>query len=93
MVVVGIQEKSGNYNGNDYHNYLLHCLKDDDNALGQISEVLKVKVSKTKEVFGKTMELEDLDDLIGTEIRAYYDRYGQVSEIRIFEKSDTAAEK
>jgi len=91
MTVVGIQEKKGEYNGNAYHNYLIHCLKDDDNALGQISEVLKVKVAKVKEIFGKPMGLEDLDSIIGEDIRCYYDKFGSPSEIRVVEKSDTAA--
>ena len=91
MVVVGIQEKKGEYNGITYHNYLIHCLKDDDNALGQISEVIKVKVSKVKEIFGRAMEYSDLDDLIGEEIRCYYDRHGNASEIRVVEKSESAA--
>ena len=88
MTVVGIQEKSGEYNGTKYHNYLIHCLKDDDSALGQISEVLKVKVPKVKEIFGKSMDYDDLNDLIGEEIRCYYDKFGSPSEIRVVEKSE-----
>lgn len=85
MTVVGIQEKKGNYQGNDYHNYLIHCLKDDGDALGQVTEVLKVKVAKSKEVFGKTVDITDLDELIGKDIRCHYDRYGAVSEILVTE--------
>lgn len=92
MVVVGIQEKKGEYNGNAYHNYLIHCLKDDDNALGQISEVIKVKRSNSKEIFGRKMDYSDLDDLIGEEIRCHYDRYGNASEILVVDKPETAAD-
>lgn len=91
MKVVGIAEKKGEYQGTAYHNYMIHCLKDDDEALGQISEVLKVKVAKVKEVFGRPMEYYDLDDLIGAEIRCYYDKFGAPSEIRVVEKSDSAS--
>lgn len=83
MQVVGIQEKKGNYNGVAYHNYLIHCLKDDGESLGQISEVVKVKASKSKEVFGKTVDITDLDDFIGKEIRCYYDKFGSATEIRV----------
>lgn len=83
MKVVGIQEKSGNYQGSDYHNYLLHCLKDDDNALGQVSEIIKIKFANVKEVFGKPMSLDDFNGLIGQEIRCYYNRFGQATEIRV----------
>ena len=83
MKVVGIQEKKGNYQGTDYHNYLIHCLKDDEEALGQISEVVKVKYAKAKEVFGRVMSAHDLNELIGKEIRCYYDRYGAATEIRV----------
>lgn len=90
MTVVGIQEKKGEYNGNAYHNYLIHCLKDDDNALGQVSEIVKVKFASVKEVFGKPMSLPELDSLIGEDIRCYYDKFGNATEIRVVEKSEPA---
>lgn len=90
MTVVGIQEKKGEYNGNAYHNYLLHCLKVDDNSLGQISEIVKVKASNMREVFGRPMDLPELDALIGEEIRCYYDKFGNASEIRLVEKAEQA---
>lgn len=85
MTVVGVQEKKGNYQGNDYHNYLIHCLKDDGEAFGQVTEVLKVKAAKSKEVFGKTVDFADLDDYVGKEIQCHYDRYGSVSVINVIE--------
>jgi hypothetical protein len=87
MVVVGIQEKQGEYNGIKYHNYMLHCLKDDDNALGQVSEVLKVKVANFKEIFGCPFSIDYLNSIIGCEIRAHYDRNGNVSEIIVSSES------
>lgn len=83
MTVIGVQDKEGTYEGIAYHNYLIHCVKDDGDALGQVTEVVKVKVSKCKEIFGKSMSLDDMDDLIGKDIRCYYDKYGSVNEIRI----------
>ena len=90
MTVVGIQEKKGEYNGNAYHNYLIHCLKDDDNALGQVPETVKVKFASVKEVFGKVMSIADFDALIGCEIRAYYDKFGNATEVRVIESSEPA---
>lgn len=83
MKVVGIQEKKGNYNGIAYHNYLLHCLKSDGEALGEISEVVKVKVANSKEVFGTAVDVTFLNSLIGKEIRCYYDKFGVATEIRV----------
>lgn len=86
MKVVGVQEKSGEYQGQKYHNYLTHCLKEDDNALGVISEIVKLKYAKVSEVFGHPMNPEDWQSLISKDIRCYFDKFGQTEEIRIIEK-------
>lgn len=83
MKVVGIDEKKGNYNGVNYHNYLIHCLKVDARALGEISEVVKVKVANSKEVFGTVVDSTYLQSLIGKEIRCYYDKFGVATEVRV----------
>lgn len=88
MKVVGIQEKKGNYQGTEYHNYLIHCLKDDEEAIGQISEVVKVKFVKAKEVFGRVMSADDFNALIGKEIRCYFDCYGVTTEIRVIKSNN-----
>ena len=91
MTVVGVQNKQGNYQGNDYNNYLFHCTTEDVNSLGKITEVIKVKAVKLSEVFGHPMGPSEFEKLIGNDIRVYYDRYGQVSEISVIPKSNTAA--
>lgn len=83
MKVVGIQEKKGNYNGINYDNYLLHCLKNDAQAIGEISEVVKVKVANSKEVFGTVVDETYRRSLVGKEIRCYYDKFGVVTEVRV----------
>lgn len=90
MKLVGVQEKKGNYNGINYHNYLLHCLKVDGESLGEISEVVKVKVANAREVFGTAVDITYLDSLIGKDIRCYYDKFGVSSEIRVTEDTKKA---
>jgi len=85
MRVVGVQQRSGEYQGNKYDNFLIHCLKEDDDCLGEISEIVKVKASKVKEIFGRQMQPEDWQNLIGKEIRQYCDKYGQTIEVRVVE--------
>ena len=87
MKVVGVKAKSGTYEGTAYNNVYLHCLKDDENAEGQVCEVVKVKFSKLAEVFGTNpMTYEDVCALIGMDINVLYaDKYNNVGMITILD--------
>lgn len=83
MKVLGVTIKEGEYQGRAYKNVMLHCSYEDQNALGVLTEVVKVKHSSVKEVFGKEMDSKDYQNLIGKQINAYYNRFGVVSEIKV----------
>lgn len=71
FTVIGFKHSTGTFNGNEYDNYNIHCLKDadknDKEQGGQLSEVFKIKSS----------EIKDLP-AIGQVIAPIYDKYGRV---------------
>lgn len=87
MIVIGMIQKHGEYQGREYDNVYLHCTTSDENAVGELTEVVKVKTSEVRKVFGKPMSAADWGDLLGKEIRVYYGRYGNVDEVRVCEDS------
>jgi len=86
LKVIGVQDKEGVYQGVNYHNYILHCTRADENAFGVISEQVKVKANSVSDVFGCCMKNADLELLIGKHIRVFYNKYGQVDEIRVLDE-------
>lgn len=85
MKVIGIQERSGEYQGNKYHNVMIHCTKESDDSYGEITEVIKVKFANVREVFGKAMSAADWQNLLHNTIYVNYDRYGIVQSVQIAE--------
>lgn len=83
LKVVGLIERKGNYQGNDYHNVILHCTKEDSNAIGELTEVVKLRHGRLSEIFGKQTNLTDLVDLIGQTIYVYYDRFQNVQSVML----------
>lgn len=69
LQVIGIVRKQGNYNGVDFDNTFLHCIREasTDRENGQICEVIKVKTSSIHTF-----------PSIGSNIKVYYNRFGQV---------------
>lgn len=85
MKVVGITEKSGEYQGIEYHNIMIHCIKESDDAYGHITEVVKVKFGNVREVFGKAMSAADWQNLVDKTVFVNYNRYGTVQSVQIAE--------
>lgn len=75
--VIGIVHARGNYNGQDYDNYNLHCIRPaaehNENEDGEITEVIKVKASL----------FDDCGIDIGDSIDVSYDKYGRIKEIDV----------
>ena len=72
--VVGIVHKVGDFNGQPYDNFNLHCVRDatpNTDESGQITEVIKVK----SDMFLNT------DINIGSEVTPYYDKYGRILQL------------
>jgi hypothetical protein len=72
--LLGYNRKRGEYEGNAYDNYYLHCRKvvAPEDHKGEYLEIFKVKAVLVSE-----SEL-----IIGGTYRFYYDRYGKVSEVQ-----------
>jgi len=88
MNVIGIARKSGEYQGQQYDNFLFHCVYPADlkNSVGKMTEVVKVKNSKLPECFGQFITEDDVFALVGEELAFGYDKYQHVNQIRVIEK-------
>ncbi len=73
--VIGIVHASGTYNGQNYDNYNLHCVREaaNDNEDGNITEIVKVKAS----IF------DECSVSIGDSIDVAYDKYGRIKSIDV----------
>ena len=77
MVICGIAHREGEYNGQKYNNYMLHCLRNADEGkgeIGQISEVLKVSSSVFEGLVG-------ID--VGVNVLPLYDKFGRIIDLNI----------
>ncbi len=88
--VMGIQRKTGEFQGNHYDNIMLHCLNDSPSVptmAGDVCEVVKIKAANLGNVFaGAVKNDKDLRDLVGLTIYPYFDRYGTVNRVDIIDK-------
>lgn len=90
--IVGIQRKTGNWQGRDYDNINFHCLNDTPSTptiAGSVCEIIKVKHALINQVFGGLITNDsDYRDLIGMEIIPFFDRYANVvrAEIKTIER-------
>lgn len=69
--VIGLVHSVGEYNGNKYDNYNIHCVRKADSTkeeVGDITYILKVKTSLFKEN----------PVSVGDEVSPLYDRYGRI---------------
>ena len=93
LEVVGVQEVKGTYEGNDYHNVMLHCINENPQDtskkkhIGSVVDSIKIKFALVKEVFSKSMSSADWQNLIGKEIKVTYNRFGNVDEVRVIENA------
>jgi len=88
MTVIGIARKSGEYQGQNYDNFLFHCAYPADNkdSVGQITEIVKVKRNKIAECFGQMVTDDTVYGLVGEDLSFGYDKYQHVNLIRVIEK-------
>ena len=85
MKVIGIAERNGEFKGKAWHNINIHCTYNDDNAIGKLTKIVKVKAAISDEVFGVKTDTNYLRSLIGKEIRVYYNQYGNTDMITLVE--------
>lgn len=91
LKIVGVQRKTGKYEGYDYDNINLHCVEDnptsDSVICGSICvKPIKIKVQTVREVFdGLVTGDDDWKALLGARIRVYCDTYGKVQRVEVVE--------
>lgn len=89
LIVKGVSRKNGNYEGNAYDNFYIHCLNTSPSKptiAGDACEILKVKANRVQEILGGMVKTDsDWRGLVDMQIRAYYDRYGNAEKIEIVE--------
>jgi len=82
LKIVGVQRKTGEYQGNHYDNIMIHCLQDECNPpciAGSITEFIKIKYAELGQVFGGAMKTDnDFRALIGMQLIPFYDKFGRV---------------
>ena len=82
LKIVGIQRKSGDFQGIHYDNIMVHCINDDPKPAciaGGACESIKIKSEDVHQVFGGLISNDsDFRSLIGMAINPFYDRYGRV---------------
>lgn len=92
LTLIGVQRKTGNYEGNAYDNFNLHCINDappNPTICGNICEVVKLKANRVRDAFGGLVANDnDWRSLIGSRIRVSYDRYGSAERIEIVEDNE-----
>lgn len=79
MLVKGVKQSRGEYNGNPYDNIMIHCTSVNDGSMlcGEPVEILKIKTP----LFYSELSRHGAGDpaeLIGLDIRPRYNRYGNV---------------
>lgn len=95
LKIIGVQRKSGVYEGNSYDNIMLHCTEtqpytsDSSRMLaGYTVERVKVKAHQINQVFGGLVGCDaDLAALVGCSISVAYDRFQNPVNIRIVDEA------
>lgn len=97
LTLIGVQRKTGNYEGNAYDNFNLHCMNDSPQTptiCGNVCEVVKLKAVRVRDAFdGLVANDSDWRDLIGAHIRVSYDRYGNAEHIEIVDRQGEGVKK
>lgn len=82
LTIIGVQRKTGEFQGREYDNIMIHCSEDNPSTptiCGNVCETLKVKTSSIREAFDGLVTCDsDWRELVGQKIRPYFDRYGKV---------------
>lgn len=78
MILVGIEEKKGEFESKPYHNYGFHFTEEfsKPNAIGQGTGILKVKAENLNDVLGFAPTTADLVACVGKKMIVAYNRYG-----------------
>lgn len=83
--LIGVEHKSGVYEGRDYDNYNLYALEEieNDNGAGYKPTTFKVKSSKTCDIFNVPFNAENIKNAIGKKMNVLFNRYGFPEKIEL----------
>ena len=92
--VVGVSLSSGEYQGFQFKNLVLHTLRKDEHTEGERSEQIKIKYKYLNNAFNLDKTAAEIDrllpvnfsDLIGKEVEAFYDQFRNVTSVVVYGK-------
>lgn len=101
MKILGIVNSQGDFNGNKYHNLVLHCSYPEPNAnkdtCGLLVDTVKLRFTDLNSILGmgfadpsdvEKLHAEDFNHLIGAEIEVSYNKFGAVQAVKVLSSSD-----
>lgn len=101
MKILGIVNSQGDFNGNKYHNLVLHCSYLETNAnkdcCGLLVDTVKLRFADLNSILGmgfadpsdvENLHAEDFNHLIGKEIEVSYNKFGAVQSVKVLDSVD-----
>ena len=80
MKIVGIEQKTGDYQGRQYNNFVIHCLEADNKVIGGYKcNTVKIKYANMVAL----CPVDQLNTWIGrTIVNVFYDKYGNAVNVQ-----------
>jgi hypothetical protein len=86
MIVFGLAEKQGTFNGQDYHNVTIYCSTDEKDIGKSVKKRVGEITQEIKLSYGDFDNLNlDMNRLVGASIKPVYNRFGKVVEVEVIE--------
>ena len=96
MKIVGIINTQGEFNGNRYHNLVLHVTYENDNdkkdVCGMLTDTVKIRYADLDTVLNlgladpadvERLQAESFSDYLGAEIDVAYNKFGAVQSVTV----------
>lgn len=106
MKVIGIVNSKGDYQGNKYHNLVLHVTYKETNerkdCRGLLVDTIKLRFADLNALFSMgladpkdvdNMTSENFDFLLGKEIEVAYNKFGGVQTVNVLDTKDNKSTK
>lgn len=106
MKILGVVNSQGDFNGNKYHNLVLHCSYKEVNeridCIGERVDTVKLRYSDLNALFSMgladpsdvdKLNASNFDYLIGKEIEVGYNKFGAVQSVKVLGGSDKSNER
>ena len=84
MICLGVVEKQGNYNGQEYHNVTLYCTADEKDFSTSIKKRYGDVVTELKLKYQDFLDIAvPMDKIVGQQVKPIYNRFGNVVEVKV----------